>query len=119
MPAGGATVILYGNVNLKLPEPSCAKLSQRPPSCVLGLAFSGLWVENETPLDDPGATNTVNAPMRTVTVMVWGASTTLAAPFTVTMAVYVPAASVDVFSTNWIGMHVALAVVVVQAREGP
>ena len=28
-------------------------------------------------------------------------------------------ASVDVFSANWIGMHVALAVVVVQAREGP
>ncbi len=119
MLAGGATCMLYGNVNRKLPEPSCARLSQRLPSCVLALPFSGLWVENETSLDDPGATYIVNAPMRTVTVMVWGASTTLAAPFTVTLAVYVPAASVDVFSVNWRGMHVALAVVVVQAREGP
>jgi hypothetical protein len=33
--------------------------------------------------------------------------------------VYTPAASVDVFSTNWIGRHVALALVVVQARDGP
>jgi len=30
----------------------------------------------------------------------------------------VPAAKVDVFSANWRGMHVELAVVVVQAREG-
>ena len=57
--------------------------------------------------------------MRTVTVMVCGASATLAAQFTVTLPVYVPAASADVFSANWIGMHVALAVVVVQAREAP
>jgi hypothetical protein len=53
--------------------------------------------------------------------MVWGASTTLEAPFTVTLPVYVPAASVDVFSANWSGMHVALTVVgiVVQARGDP
>jgi hypothetical protein len=29
------------------------------------------------------------------------------------------AASVDVFNTNWRGMHVVAAVVLVQAREGP
>jgi hypothetical protein len=43
----------------------------------------------------------------------------LAAPFTVTLAVYVPAASDDVFSVNWRGVHMALAVVVVQARGDP
>jgi len=44
-------------------------------------------VENETPLDDPGATNTVNAPDAHGHGDVWGASTTLAAPFTVTVPV--------------------------------
>jgi hypothetical protein len=109
----------YGNVNAKLPPLSSARLSHRLPSCVLGLPFNVLWVESETSLVEPGAAYIFNGPIRTVTVMVCGASTTLAAPFTVTLPVYVPAASAEVFSANWIGTHVALALVVVQVRGDP
>src|SRR5271157_3326575 len=117
------TLQLY--TNWKLPPPGVVMLNQLFPSWVVACARKPPLVGVGTSTLPLGGTYAVmvegtEPPMAAITAMVCGASTVLASPVTVRMAVCGPAVSDAVFSATLMGMHGAATwLVVVQGPAGP